>query len=428
MTQSPSFTVQTDRSLVPASKPSTRYLLVQLTAPQAPPREGRTPVNVSLVLDRSGSMQDERKFTLARQAVDQALRMLRSQDCFSMIVYDDQIDVLTPSTLATESAKGRTLESLDQIEPRGATNLCAGWLRGCEQVASHLVREDGVSRCLLLTDGLANRGIQDRGELAVHAAELYSRGVATSTFGVGADFDERLLRDMALEGGGNFYFIESPPQIPRLLTSELGEAIEVTVRKAILEVTLPQGADAELLSRFRHRRAHGDNELRIELGDLVSEQRLSIVIKVTLPARSVGAKAGVGVTLTGRGLAAATTEATWTYATDADDEAQPREREVDREVARLYAALARAEALEANRFGEFSRAGHVLSRVGARIASSAGDDPVLQQLASELGAAVPEFTQEMSPLTRKGHFYGSHVVTQFRDVFGRAQQGPRPKP
>jgi Ca-activated chloride channel homolog len=273
MTQLPSFIVRTDRALLPASKPSTRYLVVRVTAPSAPARDDRPPVNVSLVLDRSGSMDDERKFSLARQAVDQALRMLRARDCFSVVVYDDRVDVLAASSLATDAAKERAMEALDQVEPRGATDLSSGWLRGCEQVANHLVREDMVSRCLLLTDGLANRGIQDRNELAVHAAELQRRGVATSTFGVGADFDERLLRDLAHEGGGNFYFIDTAAHVARILTSELGEAIEVTLRNAVLEITLPRGVDAELLSRFRHRRALGDNELRIELGDLVSEPR-----------------------------------------------------------------------------------------------------------------------------------------------------------
>ncbi len=94
MTPSTSFTARTDRSLVPAGKPATRYLLVRIVAPQAAASDRRTPANVSLVLDRSGSMYDDRKFTLARQAVYQALAMLRTQDCFSVVVYDNEVDVL----------------------------------------------------------------------------------------------------------------------------------------------------------------------------------------------------------------------------------------------------------------------------------------------------------------------------------------------
>jgi Ca-activated chloride channel family protein len=426
MTPSPSFTVRTDRSLLPASKSSTRYLLVRLSAPAAPAREVRVPVNVSLVLDRSGSMDDDRKFTLARQAVDQALRMLRPRDCFSVVVYDDRIDVLAPSTLATDAAKERAMNALDEIEPRGATDLCAGWLRGCEQVADHLVREDGVSRCLLLTDGLANRGIQDRSELAVHAAELQRRGVATSTFGVGRDFDERLLRDMAHEGGGNFYFIEGASQIPTILTSELGEAIEVTVRNAVLEITLPRGADVTLMSRFRHRRALGDNEMRIELGDLVSEQQLAIVVKVTFPAGEIGRATGVGVTLTGRGITGVAADSKWTYASDADDEAQERDREVEREAARLYAALARAAAVEANRVGDFTLARQHVMEAAAKISAFGGNDPVATGIGHELEARVGEFTRSLDSDALKAHFFSAHLGASSRNAAGAAIKPPTP--
>src|SRR5687768_1546758 len=237
-------TIRTDRRLIRARASSTRYVLVAFTAPEAAPRTDRLPANVALVLDRSGSMAGERKFELARSAVEQALAMLHAEDRFTLVVYDTEVDVLMPSTQATPDAKLRALEALRRVHPRGSTDLCAGWMRGCEQLARH-VAEEGVTRALLLTDGLANHGVTDRPTLVRHASELRQRGVATSTFGVGADFDERLLRDMALEGGGNFYFISAPEQIPDLLTSELGEALEVVARRAAIEVLMPLGVDAK---------------------------------------------------------------------------------------------------------------------------------------------------------------------------------------
>lgn len=425
-TSSPWLTVRTDRPLISASAPSSRYLLVRVVAPSAPPRDGRTPVNVSLVLDRSGSMEDGRKFALAREAVQQALRLLRSDDCFSLVVYDDEVDVLATSALATAAAKTRALDSLQSVSPRGATNLGAGWLRGCEQVADHLVQEDSVSRCLLLSDGLANRGIQDRRELAVHAAELQRRGVSTSTFGVGADFDERLLRDMAVEGGGNFYFIEGAAQIPARLTSELGEALDVTVRNAALELTLARNVDAEPVSRFRYYRAHGDNELRIDLGDLVSEQELSVVIKVDLPTGGeIGSATTIGVALTGRDLSPAATEVGWRCASDGDAEAQQRDREVDREVARAYAALARSTATEANQIGDFRTARRAIEQTAARIHSYAGDDGELRSIASQLMSEVPMFAEaQMSQMLHQQVAFAAHARLRSRQVSGQAQRRP----
>ncbi|MEP7345764.1 MAG: VWA domain-containing protein, partial [Gemmatimonadaceae bacterium] len=233
------FDVRTDRSLIREAGASVRYVLARIVAPGASSRERRMPANVSLVLDRSGSMGDAHKFGLAREAVEMALRMLRPDDRFSLVVYDTEIDVLSRSAHATEDAKRVALRALADVGPRGGTDLSGGWLRGCEQVAEFVDRES-VSRCLLLTDGLANHGIRDRGTLADHASGLRSRGVTTSTFGVGADFDERLLRDMAHSGGGNFYFIEGASQIPTMMTGELAEALEVTMRDAAIEVTVPR--------------------------------------------------------------------------------------------------------------------------------------------------------------------------------------------
>ncbi|MGH8545902.1 MAG: vWA domain-containing protein, partial [Gammaproteobacteria bacterium] len=125
------------------------------------------------------------------------------------------------------------------MDARGTTALAEGWFRGAEQVALHQ-DERCVNRVLLLTDGLANVGVTDPDQLEAHA-ELHRRGIQTTTFGVGADFDEALLERIALAGGGNFYFIEDAKQIPDFLTSELGEILEVVARDVAIEFQTPIG-------------------------------------------------------------------------------------------------------------------------------------------------------------------------------------------
>jgi Ca-activated chloride channel family protein len=104
--------IQTDRTLIRAAASSTRYVLARITAPRAPERDMRLPVNVGIVLDRSGSMAAERKFELAREAVEQSLRMLRADDRFALVVYDSEIDVLMQSTRATPEMARRALDAL----------------------------------------------------------------------------------------------------------------------------------------------------------------------------------------------------------------------------------------------------------------------------------------------------------------------------
>ena len=225
-------TVQTDRSLIRTSGQSIRYALASIVAPQVARAHDRAPVNVAFVLDRSGSMGGA-KFQLARRAIDHALCLLRGDDRFSVVVYDEHVTVVVESSLATRGACEDARARLASIHPRGSTDLCAGWLAGCEQVARYIEGE-GLGRCLLLTDGLANHGVINHEEIVAHARELRRRGVVTSTFGVGADFDERLLQQMADAGAGHFYFIERAEQIPDLLASELGETLEVVASRVTL--------------------------------------------------------------------------------------------------------------------------------------------------------------------------------------------------
>jgi hypothetical protein len=251
--------------------------------------------------------------------------------------------------------------------------------------------------------------------------------VSTSAFGVGADFDERLLRDMAHEGGGNFYFIEGASQIPAMLTSELGETLEVTLRDASLTVRLPRGATAETLNRFRQARLDDRSELRVDVGDLVSAQELDIVLKVTFPQGELGQRTSIDVELASSGdlIRGSKSGLEWSYATHGDNDVQPRNREVDRAVAELYAARARAEATEANRNGRYEQARHVLEATAARIREYAGDDQTLQRLASVLRDDVPQYAEApMAAMMLKRSLYASEAASKGRDALGRARRRP----
>ena len=413
---------QADRTLVRTSGNTTRYALLTFTAPEAERSRAREPINVAFVIDRSGSMGGE-KIRLAREAVVQALRMLRSSDRFSVVMYDDHIDVVVSSTEASSEAVRNAIAQVQQIEARGSTDLGGGWLKGCEEIASHL-RGGEVSRCLLLTDGLANRGITDHGELVRHAEELRARGITTTTIGLGADFDERLLESMSHGGGGHFYFIEQAVQIADCLTSELGETLEIVARDVVVSVRPDPGVTVTTLNRFRVREQPGG--IGVAVGDLASRQEVSLVFKLTFPSGPVGrtTRALFSVADAGGVLGAADCDLVWTFDEHAANDSQRRNVAVDREVARLYAAIAVAQALELNRAGRFEEASAVLDKTAKRILEYAGQDAELRAIAESLRQRMRDYHAPMMPAIAKAEHFASSNVSAMRLSTGKARRRP----
>jgi len=177
--------------------------LVRLSAPEEAAKEfKRTPLNLAIVIDRSGSMGGgrlEEAVRCAKLMVDR----LDETDRVSIVSYDYDIDVDVPSTPAIN--KGVIKAGLDSLFPRGSTNLHGGWIAGVEQVSAHS-ESDYVSRVLLLSDGQANQGLTDTYQIAAQCKSFLDANVSTSTYGVGRDFNEGLMSAMAMSGGGNAYY------------------------------------------------------------------------------------------------------------------------------------------------------------------------------------------------------------------------------
>lgn len=414
-----------DRRFIRSTYRSNRFVLAEIRAPHshADARRERPPVNVAFVLDRSGSMAGA-KIQLAKEAVMQSITRLAPGDRFSVVVYDDVIEVVSPGSYATPDAKRAALARLVPIEARNGTNLGEGWLRGCEQVALEL-SEDGVNRTLLLTDGLANIGITDRDVLAGHALALRQRGVSTTTFGVGADFDEVLLQAMATAGGGNYYYIGQAAQIADYITSEVGEALDVVARDVALEIEAPDGVVVESLSPFPVVQHSGRTV--VDLGQLVAEQVVQVVLRLNFPFGELGRETGVVMALADRDGAAAEAAAsvTWQYADGQANDDQSRDVEVDRAVARVFAARARQEATHLNRNGDFEGARLALAGVAKRIRTYASRDKEMRDLVADLERDAHEVAAPMASAARKEMHFRSYASARMRNEDGTAVRRTR---
>ncbi len=419
-TEARHLTVRQDRRLIRNRWHSHRFVVAQVTAPEAETNTERQPVNLAFVIDRSGSMAGQ-PIRLAMQAVEEAIGRLKSGDRFSVVVYDDRIDTVVSGVHATVAAKSEALAALRRVDARGTTDLGGGWLRGCELVATELL-ELGVNRTLLLTDGQANRGITALEELEHHAAELRKRGVSTSTFGVGDNFNEGLLAAMAQAGGGHFYDIGRPEQIRDHIESEVGETLEIVARGVTLDVGFPAELRVESLGAF-HASVAG-NRAVIDLGDLVSGQEVSVPLRFSFPFGEVDDSVMAVFGLSDRdGVFAGTSErVAWQFADDSANDAQPREREVDRIIAGMYAARARQVAVRRNRDGDYDGAREALRATARKIRGYAGKDPELHRIMRELQEEAERFHQVMPERMRKVHYAASSHALRSRDVEGKARR------
>jgi Ca-activated chloride channel family protein len=256
----------------PTDRAQKLELLVHLEAPEQP-LPTRPPLNLALVIDRSGSMGGE-KMAKAREAAAFAVQQLGSRDRISLVIYDDQVEVLWPSSPLQD--KTRLLQLIQQIHSRGSTNLFGGWVEGSTQVAAHL-QPESLNRVILFTDGLANRGLTNAEEIGQHVAALAQRGVSTSTLGIGRDFNEDLLALMADRGEGNFYFIEAASDLPRIFARELSGLAATFARNLTLQLEAP-GCQLEVLNAFTQEKD------RYRLPDLIDGLPLELGISALVPA------------------------------------------------------------------------------------------------------------------------------------------------
>ncbi len=254
------------------------YLQVSMEAGELM-RHDRRPLNVALVLDRSGSMAAEGKIENAKAALRAVIDQLRSDDILSIVIYDDEVDVLRQAGRVGNKQDVRRL--VDEIQPRGWTNLGGGMVEGFRQ-ARRNASERYVNRVLLLSDGLANRGVTDPGELSRIAAHERQHGVSLTTVGVGLEYNENLMLALSERGGGNYYFLESARDLASVLRNEFSKACGVLAQNAVIDIDL--GLHIRVVDvvgcAFRTEGAR----VSLEVGDVYGGERREWTVVLDVPA------------------------------------------------------------------------------------------------------------------------------------------------
>lgn len=265
-------------SLIATNTDATVDLILNFNGEKTASVSSRRPLNLSLVIDRSGSMAGQ-PLRYAIQAAQKLVESLTEQDIISLVIYDDKADLILPPQPVKNQAE--ICLKIGKIQAGGCTNLSAGWLLGCEQVQSRF-NPEYLNRVLLLTDGQANMGITDPQVLTKTAHQKSEQGIVTTTLGFGTYFNEDLLIAMADVAGGNFYFIQSPDEATDVFRIELESLTSVVAQN--LTVTLHPESSVELREILNNYRTQTTEKgLEIFIGDVYEVEAKQLAVQLLIP-------------------------------------------------------------------------------------------------------------------------------------------------
>ncbi len=284
-------------------------VLVRVQAPDAPdsPATTRAPYHLAFVIDRSGSM--------AGAPLQQAVRCVRHMvdrllptDIAALVVFDDRVKTLV--TAAPVGDRTALDKALLWIHEGGNTNLHGGWQAGADELVAQ-ASQAALARVILLSDGNANSGeLRETEPIAACCAEAATKGVSTSTYGLGRSFNEDLMVAMAEKGKGNYYYGDTAEDLLEPFTEEFDLISNLFARQVRLSLGVPAAAPGigiTLINDYPQENREGFP--LIHLPDLPYGAEAWALVELAIPAEVV-ANPGSSVTLLQAGVTAASLEGT----------------------------------------------------------------------------------------------------------------------
>ncbi len=232
---------------------SETFVAIDLTG-MHPETPKRTPVNLAIVIDRSGSMSGA-KIDRAKRGARQLVSQLRRGDRLAIVDYAADVRLL-PSTSVEDGLQERAAPYIEAIAAGGNTDIGAA-LEAASRALSEHIKAYRASRIVLITDGVPTAGMLSRRELTGVAARLRGEGLTVSAVGVGADFDENMLTGIAGSGGGLYGYLRDGSDIAGVFERELQNAASQVARDVTVSLEPAEGVEVEeIFGRDAVRRGH----------------------------------------------------------------------------------------------------------------------------------------------------------------------------
>ncbi len=262
-------------------------LALTLSAADIPSDQGSVSpkVDMAIVLDRSGSMNGQ-KLDYARRAISQLLSQLGPEDRFALVTYDDQVVVNSSLVQVTADARERLYSTIQAVASGGSTNLGAGLSTGIQIIRNNR-RSDHVAKVILISDGLANVGVTDPAALGNMASIAPENTFSISTVGVGNDFNEHLMTNLADRGSGVYYYLENPEAFAQVFEKEFRATRTLAAGGITVEVPLPKGVS--LVHAGGYPIEMKADRAVFPAGDLTSGRQRTLFLQFKVPAAELQA-------------------------------------------------------------------------------------------------------------------------------------------
>lgn len=269
------------KNYIPESGEKSFFVLFEMVGDQVEVTK-RVPLNLSLVLDRSGSMHG-RPLELCKEAVKYVIGKLSDKDILSLVVFDNEVQTTFSPQRVTN--KEHLFHKVDTIQTGGMTNLCGGLVTGAEHVLN-LKTDEFVNRVVILSDGQANEGITNPDEMYKITSDMQKKGLSFTTMGVSNHFNEELMAGIANNGIGNYYYIPSVDKIPSVFQKELQSLFTVIAKDITLTLKMKNGVKIENVFGYSFQ-GEGDT-VKLALGDLFAGDKKSVLMECTIPNAMIG--------------------------------------------------------------------------------------------------------------------------------------------
>lgn len=264
-----------------ASSGTRENFLVRITA-TGTAMGTRMPLNLCLILDRSGSMEGP-PMDYMKRACGYVVDLLEPNDVLSVVAFEETAQVIMPARRVVN--KQLIKEHINMLDVGNTTNLYDGIAMGASQIAS-VASAGYVNRALLFTDGEPTAGNKDFGSIVGQVAEQKSRGITVTALGFGQEYNEELLAGIAKSSGGNYYYIARPELIPEVFRKELETLMMMVARNVRMRVRLSRWVQVRQI--YGKLPIFGQRTAEVTLADLERGEVQTAIVEMEMGARPGG--------------------------------------------------------------------------------------------------------------------------------------------